>query len=135
MPPANDLIEDIDIHGDPYYLKYYRSFHNHELDPNTILNESQLLDEDMVRNGSLTMLPQGALAIQYYQFERRREICQEGTANQFKFPFDCKSRDVCRFKPIQEGIEPLVVEPSGYGPFLCYVLDDEKTEIDPNVLE
>jgi hypothetical protein len=38
--PHNDLIEDIDIAGDPYYLKYYRSFHNHELDPNTILNES-----------------------------------------------------------------------------------------------
>ena len=64
--PANDLIEDIDISGDPYYLKYYRSFHNHELDPNTILNESQLIDEDMVRTGSLTMLPQGNLAIQYY---------------------------------------------------------------------
>lgn len=55
--PQNDLIEDIDINGDPYYLKYYRSFHNHELDPNTILNESQLVDEDMSRTGSLTMLP------------------------------------------------------------------------------
>lgn len=55
--PHNDLIEDIDINGDPYYLKYYRSFHNHELDPNTILNESQLLDEDMIRTGALTLLP------------------------------------------------------------------------------
>ena len=42
---------------------------------------------------------------------------------------------MCRFKPVQEGIEPLVVEPSGYGPFLCFVLDDEKSEVDPNVLE
>jgi hypothetical protein len=42
---------------------------------------------------------------------------------------------VTRFKPIQEGIEPLVVEPAGYGPFLCYVLDDEKVEVDQNLLE
>jgi hypothetical protein len=54
---GNDLIEDIDITGDPYYLKYYRSFHNHELDPNTILNEGALLDEDIVRSGALTLLP------------------------------------------------------------------------------
>lgn len=33
--PQNDLLEDIDIPGDPYYLKYYRSFHNHELEPPT----------------------------------------------------------------------------------------------------
>jgi hypothetical protein len=32
----SDLIEDIDIDGDPFYLKYYRSFHNHELDTNII---------------------------------------------------------------------------------------------------
>jgi len=57
MIAANDLIEDIDISGDPYYLKYYRSFHNHELDPNTILNEGALLDEDLVRSGALTLLP------------------------------------------------------------------------------
>ena len=66
MIAANDLIEDIDISGDPYYLKYYRSFHNHELDPNTILNEGALLDEDLVRSGALTLLPQACLAIQYY---------------------------------------------------------------------
>jgi len=32
----SDLIEDIDIEGDPFYLKYYRSFHNHDLDTNII---------------------------------------------------------------------------------------------------
>lgn len=30
------LVEDIDIEGDPYYLKYYRSFHNHDLDTNLV---------------------------------------------------------------------------------------------------
>ena len=35
----SDLIDDIDIDGDPYYLKYYRSFHNHELDTNLIENQ------------------------------------------------------------------------------------------------
>lgn len=55
--PHSDTMEDVDIEGDPFYLKYYRSFHNHELDPNTILNESQLVDEDMIRTGSLSMLP------------------------------------------------------------------------------
>ena len=28
-----------------------------------------------------------------------------------------------------------MVEPSGYSPFLCYVLEDEKMEVDPSVLE
>jgi hypothetical protein len=51
------LIEDIDIAGDPYYLKYYRSFHNHELDPNIILNESVLIEEDLQRKGALSLLP------------------------------------------------------------------------------
>ena len=34
----NELLDDINIEGDPYYLKYYRSFHNHELDTNIIEN-------------------------------------------------------------------------------------------------
>ena len=34
----SELIDDIDIEGDPYYLKYYRSFHNHELDTNLVEN-------------------------------------------------------------------------------------------------
>ncbi len=39
----NDLIEDIDIVGDPFYLRYYRSFHNHELD----LHQINSYDESM----------------------------------------------------------------------------------------
>jgi len=27
------------------------------------------------------------------------------------------------------------VEPAGYVPFLCYVLDDEKVEVDASILE
>lgn len=53
----SDLIEDIDIPGDPFYLKYYRSFHNHELDSNVILNEQSLYEEDRARKGALTLLP------------------------------------------------------------------------------
>ena len=34
----NELLDDINIEGDPYYLKYYRSFHNHDLDTNIIEN-------------------------------------------------------------------------------------------------
>lgn len=36
----NDVCEDIDIEDDPFYLKYYRSFHNHELDANLVINEA-----------------------------------------------------------------------------------------------
>ena len=32
----SDLIEDLDIPNDPYYLKYYRPFHNHPLDTELI---------------------------------------------------------------------------------------------------
>ena len=32
----NDLVDDIDIEEDPYYLKYYRSFHNHDLDTHLV---------------------------------------------------------------------------------------------------
>ena len=55
--PNADQLEDIDVPGDEFYLKYYRSFHNHELDSNMILNEAQILDEDMIRAGSLCQLP------------------------------------------------------------------------------
>ena len=34
----SELIDDIDIKSDPYFLKYYRSYHNHELDTNLIEN-------------------------------------------------------------------------------------------------
>jgi len=87
----SDLIEDIDMEDDPYYLKYYRSFHNHELDTNIIEHQNLVLEEDLHRKGAITLLPQGALCIQYYTAERRREIIEEGTVNQFRFPFDHKN--------------------------------------------
>jgi hypothetical protein len=53
----SDLIEDIDIEGDPFYLKYYRSFHNHELDTNIIEHQSLVLEEDLHRKGAIALLP------------------------------------------------------------------------------
>lgn len=45
----NELLDDINIEGDPYYLKYYRSFHNHELDTNIIENLGVVQDKDLHR--------------------------------------------------------------------------------------
>ena len=59
----SELIDDIDIKGDEYYLKYYRSFHNHELDTNLVENEGKIVDEDIHRKGAMTWLPQGGLAV------------------------------------------------------------------------
>ena len=67
-------------------------------------------------------------------WERRQEICAEGTSNQFRYPFDSGSREVTRFKPVSSGLEPLVVEPSGYGPFLCFIAEED-TIINPAELE
>jgi len=53
----SDLIEDIDIEGDPFYLKYYRSFHNHELDTNIIEHQGLVLEEDLHRKGAIALLP------------------------------------------------------------------------------
>ena len=45
----NELLDDINIEGDPYYLKYYRSFHNHDLDTNIIENLGVVQDKDLHR--------------------------------------------------------------------------------------
>lgn len=87
----SDLIEDIDLEGNPFYLKYYRSFHNHDLDTHLMENEDMVSEDTLHRKGAPSYLPQGTLAIQYYMAERRKEIVEEGTANQFRFPFDHKS--------------------------------------------
>ena len=87
----SELIDDIDIEGDPYYLKYYRSFHNHELDTNLVENQGRIVEEDIHRKGAITWLPQGTIALQYYTAERRREIVNEGSLNQFRFSFNHQS--------------------------------------------
>jgi hypothetical protein len=43
--------------------------------------------------------------------ERRKEIVEEGTANQFRFPFDHKSQTLTRFKPLDPATEPILIEP------------------------
>ena len=76
------MLEDIDIDGDPYYLKYYRSFHNHELDTNVIQNLGDVDDKDLHRRDLINnTLPMGNSIIQHYTSERRCEIIEEGTAN------------------------------------------------------
>ena len=117
----SDHIDDIDIKGDEYYLKYYRSFHNHDLGTNLIENQSFIMEEDIHRKGAITWLPQGDLAVQYYTAERRREIVREEALNQFKFPFDHRSQFVTRFKPMDATAEPFMLEPQGHRPFLIFV--------------
>jgi hypothetical protein len=80
----NELLEDIDIDGDPYYLKYYRGFHNHDLDTNVIENIGDVKDKDLHRRDLIfTTVPMGKAVIQHYTTERRKEIVEEGTVNQF----------------------------------------------------
>src|SRR3569833_1523622 len=57
----SNLISDIDIPGDPYFLSKYRSFHNHELDSNMIEYNSLVLEKDLHRKGAVTLLPQGPM--------------------------------------------------------------------------
>lgn len=52
--------------------------------------------------------------------ERRKEIVEEGTANQFRFPFDHKSQTLTRFKPLDPSTEPILIEPQGSNPFLIF---------------
>lgn len=49
--------------GDPFYLSKYRSYHNHELDTNTIEYNSLFMTEDLHRKGAVNILPQGPVAI------------------------------------------------------------------------
>lgn len=58
-----DLIDDIVMDGDPYFLSKYRSFHNHELDTNMIENQSLVTEEDLYRKGAINILPQGPVAV------------------------------------------------------------------------
>lgn len=102
----NDLLEDIDIAGDPYYLKYYRSFHNHELDPHlTLAGDSQC-----------QTMQQSLMAIQYLQHEERKQSSC----------FDSKHSDVTKLVGLAKDITPVVVEPKGCQPFVCQLLDSDK---------
>ena len=93
----NELLDDIDVEGDPYYLKYYRNFHNHELDTNVIENLGQVADKDLHRKDLIVNnIPMGKAVIQHYSTERRKEIIEEGTVNQFRYPFDAKSNYVTK---------------------------------------
>ena len=59
----SDLIEDIDLEDNPFYLKYYRSFHNHDLDTHLIENDELVSEETLHKKGAPAYLPQGTLAI------------------------------------------------------------------------
>lgn len=52
-----DMLDDIDLPGDPYFLKCYRSFHNHELDTGMIVMSDLVEDKDIHRKGPPKVLP------------------------------------------------------------------------------
>ena len=66
----------------------------------------------------------GKAVIQHYTAERRKEILQEGTVNQFRFPFDASSAFVTKIEPSDPITEPMYIEPPGITPFLIFC--DEK---------
>ncbi|CDW85737.1 UNKNOWN [Stylonychia lemnae] len=70
----SQLLEDIDIPGDPFFLQKYRSFHNHELDTNMIEHQDLILDKDIHRKGAVNILPQTKKAIQELSAQRRKEL-------------------------------------------------------------
>ena len=62
----------------------------------------------------------GKAVIQHYTAERRREVLQEGTVNQFRFPFDAQSSIVTKIEPCDPLTEPMYLEPPGITPFLVF---------------
>ena len=73
----SQLLEDIDLPGDPFYLQKYRSFHNHDLDTNMIEHHNLVLDKDLHRKGAVNILPQTKKAIQELSAQRRKELMEE----------------------------------------------------------
>ena len=65
-------------------------------------------------------IPMGKAVIQHYTTERRKEIIEEGTVNQFRFPFDAKSNYVTKLQAAEPSTEPFFIEPVGANPFLIY---------------
>ena len=53
----SELIQEIDVPGDPYFLWKFRSFHNHELDSNLILVASSIPEKDLHRKGAFVAFP------------------------------------------------------------------------------
>ena len=102
-------------------MKYYRSFHNHELDTNVIMNLGDVDDKDLHRRDLINnTLPMGNSIIQHYTAERRCEIIEEGTVNQFRFPFDAKSQAITKIEPYDPTTEPIHLEPTGLNPYLIF---------------
>eukprot|EP00347_Sterkiella_histriomuscorum_P005147 403357715 len=73
----SELIHEIDVPGDPYFLWKFRSFHNHELDTNLIQVSSLIPEKDLHRKGAFVAFPQAYLAIQELLVKRKHEIVQE----------------------------------------------------------
>eukprot|EP00347_Sterkiella_histriomuscorum_P002817 403366692 len=70
----SQLLEDIDILDDPFFLHRYRSFHNHELDTNMIENWGTILEKDIHRKGAVNILDQTHKAIQELCAFRRKDM-------------------------------------------------------------
>jgi len=71
------MLDDIDLPGDPYFLKCFRSFHNHELDTGMIVMSDLVEDKDIHRKGPPKVLPQAPLAVVELCSQRRDEIKRE----------------------------------------------------------
>ncbi len=56
-------MDDVDIPDDPYYLRKFRAFHNHEIDLNLMANINMVSERDIWRKGAHKTLPQGMIAI------------------------------------------------------------------------
>lgn len=57
------MIDEIDVPGDPYFLKSYRAFHNHELDTNLMVLADTIDEKDIHRKGPPKVIPQAKIAI------------------------------------------------------------------------
>ena len=57
------IMQDVDIPDDPYYLRKYRSFHNHEIDLNLMAHINLVSEKDLWRKGAWKTMPQGMVAI------------------------------------------------------------------------
>ena len=58
------LVDDVDIPDDPFFLKWYRSFHNHPIDTNLMMHENLISDRDVHRKGHFNPLPKNELALE-----------------------------------------------------------------------
>lgn len=51
------IMDDVDIPEDPYYLRKFRAFHNHEIDLNLMANINLVSEKDIWRKGAWKTLP------------------------------------------------------------------------------